>query len=152
MPGMSSRVQTDAERRRREAGVEQSMKIWSQSCRFVGGWLSGYAWYLELSREPKHVAQQLRYQNVDLSNWHCLGIIIIFLLKPRDLLCSCAVDIWLYLQYYWADLAQTCSLGPLAMSRILNLRLIHAMDALTSRECSMANWKMKERSNGSKLP
>ena len=27
MPGMPSRVQTDAERRRREAGVEQSMKI-----------------------------------------------------------------------------------------------------------------------------
>ena len=36
------------------------------------------------------------------------------------------------LQYYWADLAQTCSLGPLAMSRILSLRLIHAMHALTS--------------------
>ena len=27
MPGMPSRVQTDAERRRREVGVEQSMKI-----------------------------------------------------------------------------------------------------------------------------
>ena len=34
--------------------------------------------------------------------------------------------------YYWADMAQTCSLGPLAMSRILSLRLIHAMHALTS--------------------
>ena len=45
---------------------------------------------------------------------------------------DCLVDIWLYLQYYWADLAQTCSLGPLAMSRILSLRLIHAMHALTS--------------------
>ena len=78
MPGMPSRVQTDAERRRREAGVEQSMKIRSRSCRFVGGWLSGYVWYLELSREPKHVAQQMRYQNVDLSNGHCLGIIITF--------------------------------------------------------------------------
>ena len=33
---------------------------------------------------------------------------------------------------YWADLAQTCSLGPLAMSRILSLRLIHAMHALTT--------------------
>ena len=52
--------------------------------------------------------------------------------KSRDLLCACAVDIWLYLQYYWADLAQTCSLGPLAMSRILSLRLIHAMYAPTS--------------------
>ena len=52
--------------------------------------------------------------------------------KSRDLLCACAVDIRLYLQYYWADLVQTCSLGPLAMSRILSLRLIHAMHALTS--------------------
>ena len=40
--------------------------------------------------------------------------------------------IWLYLQYYWAGLAQTCSLGPFAVSRILSLRLIHAMHALTS--------------------
>ena len=32
MPGMPSRVQTDAERRRREAGVEQSKKILSRSC------------------------------------------------------------------------------------------------------------------------
>ena len=75
-----------------------------------------YVWYLELSREPTHVEQQMRYQNVDFSNGHCLGTIIIFLLKSRDLLCACAVDVWLYLQYYWADLAQTCSLGPLAMS------------------------------------
>ena len=43
--------------------------------RFVGGWVSGYVWYLELSREPKHAAQQMRYQNVDLSNGHCLGTI-----------------------------------------------------------------------------
>ena len=27
--------------------------------RFVGGWVSGYVWYLELSREPKQVAQHL---------------------------------------------------------------------------------------------
>ena len=46
--------------------------------RFVGGWVSGYVWYLELSREPKHAAQQMWYQNVDLSNGHCLGTIIIF--------------------------------------------------------------------------
>ena len=37
-----------------------------------------------------------------------------------------------YLQYYPADLAQTCCLGPLAMFRILSLRLIHAMHAPTS--------------------
>ena len=54
--------------------------------------------------------------------------------KSRDLLCACTVDIWLYLQYYWADLAQTCSLGSLAMSRILRLRLIHAMHALTTMD------------------
>ena len=35
-------------------------------------------------------------------------------------------------------LALTCSLGPIAMSRILSLRLIHAMHALTS---SQENWK-----------
>ena len=74
----------------------------------------------------------MKYQNVDLSNGHCLGTIIILYLKSRDLLCACAVDIWLYLQYYWADLALTCSLEPLAMSRILSHRLIHAMHALTS--------------------
>ena len=41
--------------------------------RFVGGWVSGYVWYLELSREPKHAAQQMKYQNIYLSNGHCLG-------------------------------------------------------------------------------
>ena len=96
------------------------------------GWVSGYVWYLELSRETKHVAQQMRYQNVDLSNGYCSSTMINFYLKSRDLLCACALDIWSYLQYYWADLDQTCSLGPLAMSRILSLRLIHAMHALTS--------------------
>ena len=45
--------------------------------RFVGGLVSGYVWYLELSCEPKDAAQQVRYQNVDLSNGHCLGTIII---------------------------------------------------------------------------
>ena len=45
---------------------------------FVGGWVSGYVWYMELSREPNHAAQQMMYQNVDLSNGHCLGTIIIF--------------------------------------------------------------------------
>ena len=34
-----------------------------------------YVWYLELSREPTHVAQQMRYQNVGLRNGHCLGTI-----------------------------------------------------------------------------
>ena len=31
-----------------------------------------------------------------------------------------------------ADLTQTCCLGPLALCRILSLRLINAMHALTS--------------------
>ena len=50
-------IQTEAERRRREAGVKQSMEIRLGSCMWVGGWVGGYVWYLELSREPKHVAQ-----------------------------------------------------------------------------------------------
>ena len=44
-------IQTEAERRRREAGVKQS------DLGHVCGWVGGYVWYLELSREPKHVAQ-----------------------------------------------------------------------------------------------
>ena len=45
----------------------------------MGGWVGGYVWYfVELSREPKHVAQQMRYQIVDLSNGYCLGTIINF--------------------------------------------------------------------------
>ena len=58
------------------AGLEMGLKICPMKT--SSGWLSGYVWYLELSREPKHVAQQMRYQNVDLSNGHCLGTIIIF--------------------------------------------------------------------------
>ena len=38
-------------------------------------WVCGYVWYLELSREPRHVEQQTRYQNVGLRNGHCLGTI-----------------------------------------------------------------------------
>ena len=44
----------------------------------MGGYVSGYVWYLELFHERKHVVQEMRYQNVDLSNGHCLGTIIIF--------------------------------------------------------------------------
>ena len=66
-----SLIQTEAERRRREAGVKQSMEIRVRSCMYV----CGYVWYLELSREPRHVAQQTRYQNVDLGNGHCVGTI-----------------------------------------------------------------------------
>ena len=64
-------IQTEAERRRREAGVKQSMEIRVRSCMYV----CIYVWYLELSREPRHVAQQTRYQNVGLGNGHCLGTI-----------------------------------------------------------------------------
>ena len=53
-------VQTEAERRRGEAGVKQSMKIRLRSCMYVGMCV----WYLELSREPRNVARQIRYQNV----------------------------------------------------------------------------------------
>ena len=44
-------------------------------CMWVGGYVGMYVWYLELSREPRHVAQQTRYQNVGLRNRHCLGTI-----------------------------------------------------------------------------
>ena len=75
MPCMRSRFQTEAERRRREAGVEQSMKFRYRSCRHIC--VAGYLWYLEVSREPRHVKEQMRYQNVGVNNGHCLGIIII---------------------------------------------------------------------------
>ena len=65
-------IQTEAERRRREAGVKQSMEIRLGSCRYA----CMYVWYLELSREPRHVAQQTRYQIVGLRNGHCLGTIL----------------------------------------------------------------------------
>ena len=76
-------IQTEAERRRREAGVKQSMEIRVTSCGWVGMYVCiyvcmyvcMYVWYLELSREPRHVAQQARYQNVGLRNGHCLGTI-----------------------------------------------------------------------------
>ena len=64
-------IQTEAERRRREAGVKQSMEIRVRSCMYV----CMYVWYLEFSREPRHVAQQTRYQNVGLRNGHCLGTV-----------------------------------------------------------------------------
>ena len=69
-----------------EAAKPESNNRWESDLghvgrRFVGGWVSGYVWDLELSREPKHVAQQMRYQNVDLSNAHCLGTIIILYLS-----------------------------------------------------------------------
>ena len=43
-----------------------------RSCMWVGGWVVGYVWYLGLYLQPRHVAQQMRYQNVGLWNGHCL--------------------------------------------------------------------------------
>ena len=39
---LSYLIQTEAERRRREAGVKQSMEIRLGSCMYVGGWLGMY--------------------------------------------------------------------------------------------------------------
>ena len=50
-------IQTEAERRRREAGVKQSMEIRLGSCMYVCMYVGGWVWYLELSREPRHVSQ-----------------------------------------------------------------------------------------------
>ena len=42
----------------------------------VGGYVcTMYVWYLELSREPRHVAQQTRHQDEGLRNGHCLGTV-----------------------------------------------------------------------------
>ena len=49
------------------------------------------------------VEQQMRYQNVGLSNGHCLGTITIFQLNLSDLFCACAVGILLYCKYYWTN-------------------------------------------------
>ena len=68
-------IQTEAERRRREAGVKQSMEIRLRSCMYVGRYVCGWVWYLELALEPRHVAQQVRYQYVGIRNGHCLGTI-----------------------------------------------------------------------------
>ena len=38
---LSLLIQTEAERRRREAGVKQSMEIRLGSCMWVGGWVGG---------------------------------------------------------------------------------------------------------------
>ena len=35
-------IQTEAERRRREAGVKQSMEIRLGSCMWMGGWVGGW--------------------------------------------------------------------------------------------------------------
>ena len=55
--------QTEAERRNREPGVKQSMEILLRSCMYVYMYIcmyvGMYVWYLELAREPRHVAQQM---------------------------------------------------------------------------------------------
>ena len=62
-------IQTEAEHQRREAGVKQSMEIRFRSCMYIYMWVGGYwvcnmyVWYLELSHEPRHVAQQTKYRS-----------------------------------------------------------------------------------------
>ena len=65
-----------AEGAKPEANNRRKSDLGHVGSRFVG--VSGYVWHLELSREPKHAVLQMRYQNVYLSNGHCLGTIIIF--------------------------------------------------------------------------
>ena len=66
-------IQTEAERRRRSQTIDGNLSWVMYVC--MGGWVCEYVWYLELSREPRHVAQQTRYQNVGLRNGYCLGTI-----------------------------------------------------------------------------
>ena len=56
------------EHRRREAGVEQSMKIQSWSCRYVSGWVMGMygIWNYLANQFAQHNNLDFRYQNVGL--------------------------------------------------------------------------------------
>ena len=72
-------IQTEAERRRREAGVKQSMEIRVRSCMYICMYVCMFVWYLRLSREPQHLAKQMRYHSVGISLAHCLGTIKTFL-------------------------------------------------------------------------
>ena len=58
-----------------EGAKPESNNGWKSELGHVCMYVCGYVWYLELSREPRHVAQQARYQNVGLRNGHCLGTI-----------------------------------------------------------------------------
>ena len=51
-----------AEGAKPEANNRRKSDLGDVGRRFVG--VSGYVWHFELSREPKHAAQQMRYQNV----------------------------------------------------------------------------------------
>ena len=51
-----------------EGAKPESNNRWKSELGHVCGYVGGYVWYLELSREPKHVAQQTRYQNVGIRN------------------------------------------------------------------------------------
>ena len=69
---MQERIQLLFRRRLSAEGAKpESNNRWKSELGQVCGWV----WYLELSREPRHVAQQMRYQNVGLGNGHCLGTI-----------------------------------------------------------------------------
>ena len=58
-----------------EGAKPESNNRWKSELGHVCMYVCGYVWYLELSREPRHVAQQTRYQNVGLRNGHCLGTV-----------------------------------------------------------------------------
>ena len=58
-----------------EDAKPESNNRWKSELGHVCMWVCGYVWYLELSRKPRHVAQQTRYQNVGLRNGHCLGTV-----------------------------------------------------------------------------
>ena len=47
-----------------EGAKPESNNRWKSELGHVGGYVFMYVWYLELYREPRHVAQQTRYQNV----------------------------------------------------------------------------------------
>ena len=47
-------------------------------CVWVCVWVCVCVWYLELSPEPRHLAQWMKHQNFGLSRAHCLGTITFF--------------------------------------------------------------------------
>ena len=58
-----------------EGAKPESNNRWKSDLGHVCMYVCGYVWYLELSREPIHIAQQTRHQNVGLRNGHCLGTV-----------------------------------------------------------------------------
>ena len=65
-------IQTEAEPRRREAVVQQSMKNGLESCMFI----CLYVWLLQISGDLKHRASPKWYHEIATCIIHCLGMFL----------------------------------------------------------------------------